>query len=106
MPRILEAKRVWTITGTTGGAKAYNPSPMASYFSCYFVSSSDCTATMQMQTAVGSSAGPWVNLGASTAISTGAAALHQFNGPLEWVRPYCTAISSVSDVVTVTLIAN
>jgi hypothetical protein len=106
MARILEAKQGWTISGTTGGGKAYQIGPEASLISVYFTSSSGCTATVQLQTCAGSSAGPWVGMGSSTALSSGATTVHQFSGPLEWVRPYCSAIKASTDVVTVTLIAN
>jgi hypothetical protein len=106
MARIKEAAAKWTITGTTGGAKAYKLPAEASLITVYFTSSSNCTATMQMQTAVGSSAGPWVGLGNSTALSTRVTAVHQFSGPLEWVRPYCSDISSATDVVEIALLAN
>ena len=106
MARILEARQKWTITGTTGGGKAYKLGPEASLISVYFTSSSGCTATVQLQTTVGSSDGLWVGLGSSTALSSGAMTVHQFSGPLEWVRPYVTTIKASTDVVTVTLIAN
>lgn len=106
MARILEAKMAWTFTGTTGGGKAYRLTPEASDVTVYFTSSSDCTATMQLQTRAGSSAGPWAGLGNSTALSTGLTVVHQFSGPLEWVRPYCQAISSATDIVSVNLLAN
>lgn len=108
MARILEAKAAWTFTGSTvaSAGKAVALTPEASLISVYFASSSGCTATVQLQTAVGSTLGPWVGLGTSTALSTGALALHQFSGPLAYVRPYLTAIAASTDVVTVTLIAN
>lgn len=106
MARIVEAQMGWTVSGTTGGGKAYKLNGEASLITCYFASSSGCTATVQMQTCVGSSAGPWVGLGNSTALSTGAAAVHQFSGPLEWIRPYCSDIKASTDVVTVRLLAN
>ncbi len=105
MARILEAHRVWTCS-STGGGKAYKPTGEASLFSVYFTASSGCTATVQLQSCAGSSVGPWVGLGTSTTLSTGATILHQFNGPLEWVRPFVTAIKASTDVVTVTLLAN
>lgn len=107
MARILEAKVGWTFTGTTGGGKAYRLSPEASEVTVYFTTDTGTTATMQLQTCAGSSAGPWAGLGASTAMSTDLTVVHQFSGPLEWVRPYWSgAAATSSDVVTVRLIAN
>ena len=106
MPRILEAKQKWTFSGDTVACagKAYHIGPEASAFSIYYTSSSGCTATVNLQSCAGSSAGPWAVLGSSQNMSTGETYVHQFSGPLEWVRPYLTAIAKSTDVVTVTLI--
>jgi hypothetical protein len=105
MARILEAKLGWTLT-STGAGKAQKIGPEASLVSCYFTSSSGCTATVQLQTAAESSVGPWASLGSASALSTGQTVVHQFNGPLPWVRPYMTTLKASTDVVSVTLIAN
>jgi len=106
MSRICEARQTWTFTGTSGGGKALELSPSAASLSVYFTTSSGCTATVALQTCAGSSAGYWVNMEASTAMSTGAALLKQYTGPLEWVRPYVNAIKASTDVVMVYLRAN
>ncbi len=106
MPKILEARQTWTFTGTTGGGKALQLSPSVDRISIYFTTSSGCTATVALQTCAGSSAGYWVNMEASTAMSTGAALLKQYVGPLEWVRPYLTSIPASTDVVIAYLRAN
>ena len=106
MSRICEARQTWTFTGTSGGGKALELSPAAASLSVYFTTSSGCTATVALQTCAGSSAGYWVNMEASTAMSTGAALLKQYTGPLEWVRPYVNAIKESTDVVMVYLRAN
>ena len=105
MPRITEARLGWTFTGTTGGGAAQRVSDEASLLSCFFTASAGCTATVQLQAAPAST-GPWAGLGTSTSLSTGATIVHQFNGPLPWVRPYVTAIAASTDVVSVLLIAN
>jgi hypothetical protein len=104
MPRITEAKLGWTLT-STGAGTAQRITDEASLISCFFTSSSGCTATVQLQ-AGPTSAGPWASLGSASALSTGATVVHQFNGPLPWVRPYCSAIAASTDVVSVLLIAN
>ena len=106
MARICELSQRWTFTGSTGGGKAVRVTPEASLFSVYFTTSSGCTATVGLQTCAGSSAGPWANLSPSTAMSTGATLIQQFNGPLEWVRPFVTAIKASTDVVTAFVLAN
>ena len=108
MARILEGKQGWSFTGSTvaSAGKAYKLTPEASLISVYYTSSSGCTATMHLESCAGSSAGPWAVLGSSQIMSTGLTVLHQFSGPLEWIRPYCTAIAKSTDVVTVLLIAN
>jgi hypothetical protein len=105
MPRITELAQRWTLT-STGGGKAVRAAPEASLFSVYFTTSSGCTATVSLQTCAESSAGPWVDLSASTAMSTGATLIQQFTGPLVWLRPYVPAIKASTDVVTVYVIAN
>jgi len=106
MARIKEAGVNWTFSGATGGGKAYKLTAEASLISVYFTSSSGCTATVQLQTCAGSSAGPWIGLGASTALAASAGAVHQFSGPLEWVRPRCSDIAASTDIVRVYLLAN
>ena len=106
MARICEVNHAWTFTGSTGGGKAIRVSPAASKFSVYFTTSSGCTATVDFQTAAESSVGPWATLSPSTAMSTGACLLQQFDGPLAWVRPFVTAIKASTDVVGVRLLAN
>jgi hypothetical protein len=106
MARITEAKLGWTLTSTGAGA-AQRISDEASLISCFFTSSSGCTATVSLQTSPGnSSLGPWATLSPSTAMSTGAVLLQQFNGPLEWIRPYVTSIAASTDVVGVRVLAN
>ena len=105
MARICELAQRWT-TSTTGGGKAVKVSLSAASFSVYFTTSSGCTATVGLQTCAGSSAGPWVGLEASTAMSSSATLLKQYSGPLEWVRPYVTAIKASTDVVTTYVFAN
>jgi len=108
MPKILEARQTWTFTGSTAVAKgkAIQLSPSVDRLTVYFVTSSGCTATIALQTCAESSAGPWVNMEASTAMSTGATLLKQYVGPLGWVRPALDAMKASTDVVTVYLLAN
>jgi hypothetical protein len=103
---ILEAHSVWTLT-STGTGKAVSLSPGTRQLSAYYETSSISTGTIQLQTRAGSSAGPYVGLSASTVISTGAVLLQQFSGPLEWVRPYCSALSTAAgSQIRVTLWGN
>ena len=106
MPRIVELNHAWTFTGSTGGGKAVRVTAEASQFSVYFTTSSGCTGTVAMQTCAGSSAGPWTNLEASTAMSTGATLLQRFLGPVDWLRPRVEAIKASTDVITVRVLAN
>jgi len=114
MARIAEDSYKWAIT-STGAGKAHRTGPEAQSFSFYFTGtfgssatgSTAATATVQMQTAFGSSAGPWISMGSPSTLSHGnPAALHQFNGPLEWVRPYVSAQSASTETITCRLYAN
>lgn len=114
MPRIYEDSYRWTVT-STGAGKAHATNPEASQFSFYFsgtfgssaTGSTAATATVQVQAAFGSSAGPWISMGvASTLSHTNSVVLHQFAGPLEWVRPYVSAQSASTETITCRLMAN
>src|SRR5574343_99067 len=105
MPRITEDNYAWTVT-STGAGKAHRVSNEASNLSFWFsgsfgssaTGSTAATATVQVQAAFGSSNGPWASLGAASTLShTNAVALHQFSGPLEWVRPYVSAQSASTE---------
>jgi len=83
---ILEAHRVWMYAGSTGYGKAVQLSPGMRQVSVYYESSSGCTGTVQLYTRSGSSGGPYVGLGTSTSLSTGAVILHK--QPLGTVNEY------------------
>ena len=117
MPRIFEDSFKWALTGSTGsfGGKAHRVGPEASNLSFYFTGTFGSSATgstaangsVQVQAAFGSSAGPWISLGAVSTLSHGTpAVLHQFSGPLEWVRPYCSSLSASTETITCRLYAN
>ncbi len=107
MARILEAKHAWTFAQSTGAGKAIKLSPSVANISVYFTTSSGCTATVQLETAAESSEGPYASLGSASALSTGSAVLHQFSGPMEWVRPRVASMSTAStNAVRAFLIAN
>jgi hypothetical protein len=99
MARCVEINHRWT-TSSTGGGKAIKASPTFTHLTAYFTTSSGCTATVVLQSCAGSSVGPWASLEASTAMSTGACLVKQYSGPLEYIRPYVTAIKASTDVVT------
>ena len=82
----------WDFLGTasTGALKAVNVRGYSERFTAYLETGPGCTATVRMETRSGSSAGPYGVLG-STTLSTSAVIPMQFNGPLEWIRPYCVA---------------
>lgn len=103
MAMMSEAHAKWT-TSSTGGGKAQPLSRAMTHLSVYFTTSSGCTATVALQTCAGSTLGPWVTLSASTAMSSGACLLQQFSGPLDYVRPYVSAIKASTDVVTTELL--
>jgi hypothetical protein len=117
MARIVEDSYQWTLTGSTGsfGGKAYKVGPEAGAFSFYFAGtfgssatgSTAAVATVQVQAAFGSSAGPWISMGAASTLShANSVTLHQFTGPLEWVRPYCSSLSASTETITCRLYAN
>lgn len=102
---IIEAAFKWTFTGSTGTGKAYN-ARNAQRLTFHYETSSGCTGTVALQHRMGSSAGPYSAL-SSQALSTGAVVTDQFSGPLEWVRPRLTDLTSGStNVVTVYLMGN
>ena len=114
MPRIVEDAFKWTVT-STGAGKAHQVTEEASNLSFWFsgsfgssaTGSTAATATVQVQTCFGSSAGPYVSLGSASTLShTNSVVLHQFSGPLEWVRPYVSAQSASTETITCRLVAN
>ncbi len=114
MARIAEDSYKWAVT-STGGGKAHKVGPEAQNFSFYFsgtfgssaTGSTAATGTVQVQAAFGSSAGPWISMGSASTLShTNSVTLHQFNGPLEWVRPYVSAQSASTETITCRLYAN
>lgn len=84
------AKWEFLATASTGALKAQDMRGFSGRFTGYIETGPGCTATIRWETRAGSSAGPYAVLG-STSLSTGAVNLHQFAGPLQWVRPYCVA---------------
>lgn len=114
MPRIREDSYKWTVT-STGAGKAHQVTGEASNLSFWFsgsfgssaTGSTAATATVQVQATFGSSGGPWVSLGSASTLShTNAVVLHQFSGPLDWVRPYVSAQSASTETITCRLFAN
>jgi hypothetical protein len=84
---------VWTAAeaNTTGALTGLPVLGCPERFTFYFVSGPGCTATVQMQAAVESTS-PYVAIGSSAAnLTTSACEIHQFVGPLHFVRPYITA---------------
>jgi hypothetical protein len=103
---IPEALRLWTFTGSTGTGKAVDLRNYARQITVGFETSSGCTGTVQLLHRMGSSAGPY-HLMHSTALSTGLFAHAQFLGPLEWVKPRLTDLTTGStNIVRVYLSAN
>lgn len=83
----LEASGSWTFT-STGTGKAVR----AGYAQSVTVdveTTGGCTASVQMLTRQGSSAGPYAALSTITN-DTGALNTVQFMGPLRWFKPRCT----------------
>lgn len=94
----------WTFTGSTGSGKAYNLRGNAETLTWVVETSSGCTATVQLQHRMGSSAGPYKAL-SSVTNSTGDVNTDQMlGGGLEWVRPRLTDLTAGStNIVTVYL---
>ena len=114
MPRISEDSFLWTVT-STGGGKAHRIGAEASFLSFQFTGSfgssatgsTAATATVQVQACFGSSEGPWVSMGSASTLShANSRTIHQFTGPLEWVRPYVSAQSASTETITCRLVAN
>lgn len=100
------ASMMWTFStaASTGavGLKAFNARGQSERFTAYMEAGTGSSATVRIETCMGSSAGTYVSLG-STTLSTSAAIL-QFAGPLEWIRPYATVKST--GALTVRLMGN
>ena len=103
---ILETSAKWTFAAaaSTGALKAHNCNGGAQALSFYIETGPGCTATVNIQTRSGSSSGAYATLSTTAMSDTSAVAIVQFLGPLEWVRPYCTA--KTTGVLTVHLIGN
>ncbi len=102
------ASAFWTFTtaASTGavGLKALNVQGVSERFTAYYEAGAGSSAVVQMQTRAGSSSGAYTLIpGTSTLVST-SAAIQQFAGPLDWVRPYATVKST--GAVTVYLLGN
>jgi len=102
------AHAFWTFStaATTGasGLKAFNASGLSGRFSVIYNAGTGSSATLRMETAMGSSGSAYAPIaGTSTAVST-SASLQQFAGPLEWIRPFATVKST--GALTVTLLGN
>jgi len=82
----------WTFleAATTGALTAVQVRGCVSQFTFQFVAGAGCTATVQMQAAAESS-GPWVSMIQAANLSTSNNQIQQMAGPLDWLRPYCTA---------------
>lgn len=99
---MLETSMRWTFTGSTGSGNAINCGGAES-LTFVMETSSGCTGTVQILHRMGSSEGPYGVL-SSNALSTGQVLTDQFLGPLEWVKPRLTDLTSGStNVVTVYL---
>lgn len=98
------AKWEFLATASTGALKAQDMRGFSERFSGYFETGPGCTATVRWESRAGSSAGPYMAMTASTALSTSAVKVEQFAGPLQWVRPYCVA--KTTGVLTAELFGN
>lgn len=92
------ASAFWTFStaATTGasGLKAVNLFGVSERFTAIYEAGAGSSATLRLETCMGSSGGTYVALpGTSTAVST-SASIQQFAGPLEWIRPYATVKST------------
>lgn len=102
---IPEHNHPWSFaeTATTGALKAFDTKGYSQSLTFYVESGPGCTATVQLQTRVGSSSGVYATLSTSNN-STSVVNVVQFLGPLGWVRPYCTA--KTTGTLTVRLLGN
>ncbi len=108
MGALESASMIWTFStaASTGavGLKAFDAQGVSERFSVIYEAGPGSSATLRMETAMGSSAGTYVPVtGTSTAVST-SVSLQQFAGPLQWIRPYATVKST--GALTVRLMGN
>ena len=102
----LESDFTWTLStaASTGPSSvAFDTKGFAQSLSFYIETGPGCTATVQIQSRVGNSTGPYATL-STTSMSTSAVSLVQFLGPMGWVRPN-VASKSTGDL-TVRLLGN
>lgn len=93
---ILESDYQWiysTAASTGASTTAFDSRGMSQSLSFYIETGPGCTATINIQSRVGTSTGPYATL-STTSLSTGAVSLVQFLGPMGWVRPYVTSKST------------
>lgn len=90
---MLESDYQWefSTTNSTGGRKAFDCKGYAQALTFYVQTDAGCTATVNIQTRVGSSSGAYADLCTLAMTSTNSVQVVQFLGPLGWVRPYATA---------------
>ena len=103
---IPEARRLWTLGASTGIASdPVNLQAMTREINVYMQTDGASTASVEMVTSR-TSTGPWVTLGSSQSLSTGAVVVAGFTGPYLWVTPRLIAINSTANQVFVELLGD
>src|SRR5512144_290306 len=89
---VRELDQTWTTVdaATTGGLKAVYTHGDLTEWAFYVQTATASTATIALQSAAVSSAGPWATI-CSTDLAANTAVRFSGEGPLLWVRPYITA---------------
>lgn len=103
---LLEAHQLWTLGPSTGvSTSAINLGGYPQEINCYMQTDGAATASIELMTAR-TSTGPWVTMGSSQSLSTGAVVVPGFSGPFLYVTPRLIAINSTANRVFVELVGN
>lgn len=101
-----EVKTAWTLGPSTGvNSTAYDVGGFTREINCYMQTDGSATASIELMTGR-TSTGPWVTMGSSQSLSTGALVVPGFTGPFLFVTPRLIAINSTANRVFVELVGN
>ena len=102
-----EVRVTWTL-GESTGVQSTASVDLYGYtreINCYMQTDGAATASMEMMTSRNST-GPWVTMGSSQSLSTGATVVPGFTGPWLWIAPRLISINSTANRVFIELVGN
>lgn len=103
---VLEIHKLWTLGPSTGvSTEAVSAGGYTRELNCYFQTDGVATASMELVTSRNST-GPWVTMGSSQSLSTGATVVPGFTGPYLYLSVRLISINSTANRVFAELVGN